>query len=1164
MLKPLLIIGLGGSGGKTIRSMKQALTRRLESARYDIDKKGMPEAWQFLQIDTTYDGVDFPAPMLPRNEVHLVVPSGASFDSIRDSITNKGTLHEQQNMMAGWGVANSSVPVGAGAGQIRAIGRQVGVADSARTFTALQASIAKLNSPTALAELAEVAKTLGAKSPVNRIPQVIIISSIAGGSGAGMFIDVAELIKRATPNRWGKETIAFLYTAEVFKSLEEAGKDVAKNSLGAMNELIAGKWVGISERSELLYSKLGLIHGTGSPKKEFGAAGNILIGTHNKTGIDISLGADAAGMDEVFLTIGEALAGIFTESTIAEWVFQVAFVNIISTKSAIDNSGLAPENPVNPTFAAGGMGFGQLTLGADRIVDYVADALTKRQVEILLWPSLTDDLLKDGATIVSLIREETNKIWPNFLLASGLDEKGSQDQILDALFPQDWKNKIKQFTAGVISRSVTKNSVPLARFAQGIWSEWETNITKFLEDSKNDTKSQANLWVKEIQEDLREQVGNELMQSGYGVLTDLITRLVTELREHSLVELKREHQSLSDSVRGFNQASFNGQLSKIAGGLSGVSLDNGEFLQKLQKDLARVLELQIASNINDLAASLVEDMLSYVFKPLIEQLINARFTLQKQQKSITFENGSKNPFNSFPEWGSGIVDSRYKPRTIERILIDHSEYEATYELYAAKDSAGKSPFGQSVSSSLLGIKMNPGPGEINSQTLIRVASSWITSVREAQTDKIGAVVTKMDWNFQTGLTQLIERNRKWLKDEDSSFGKFTNMSIRKFVSAPSEPPAIRDARESKFVKEYQAMLALAQPLVLLNPSAMNYVLAVSDGKPADGVILKSSKIPFDVTSSIGQSCTNILLNNGINVQSGSFAPAWFDPGCNDTTMFAAAATQASLPAWAFASLTEPILTQVGQSKNDGGTWLQFWNDRRGRPLIEAVPFETEIRSSIVTGWFVATLFGMREFQSGAVGKSVQIWNPTLQTPGWSQFPNPLLPSHLEDQKHESWVLPALLMSAGIALSNFGKTGNQEFIHGYQLLKFLGREVTTGISNNRDNWDLKGMGDLLPTGILAQSTYIKDWLSTGSKPAEKLDLLPLLQANLSENPDRGSALAETVKKLREEYADVWSKFSNVAWHKLPETWELKDDINLALSDIMNYVNDIHITSTGTSD
>ena len=106
MLRPLLIIGTGGSGGKTIRAMKQALSRRLESVRYE---GGLPAAWQFLQIDTTRDGIDFPAPMLPDDEFYGVVKSGDDFKSVLDRITSTGTLTEQQSMLTGWGIPKSAI-----------------------------------------------------------------------------------------------------------------------------------------------------------------------------------------------------------------------------------------------------------------------------------------------------------------------------------------------------------------------------------------------------------------------------------------------------------------------------------------------------------------------------------------------------------------------------------------------------------------------------------------------------------------------------------------------------------------------------------------------------------------------------------------------------------------------------------------------------------------------------------------------------------------------------------------------------------------------------------------------------------------------------------------------------------------------------------------------
>lgn len=1158
MLKPLLVIGIGGSGGKTVRSMKQALVRKLESARYN---DGLPAAWQFLQIDTTYDGVNFPAPMLPQDEVHLVVPSGASFSSILNTITNTGTAGEQQSMMAGWGIADSAISIGAGAGMMRAIGRQVGVADSATTLSAIQNSISKMKDPTALSQLSSVARALGCGTP-DSVPQAFIISSLAGGSGAGMFMDVAELLKRATSENWGEEAISFLFTAEVFDSLGSAGANVSKNSLGALNELVASKWVGISERSDLLYSKLGIVSGNNSGKSEYGCKGNILVGARNKSGTDISKGADGAGMDEVFLTVGEALAGAMTSDAITEFLFQQAFVNITQMKSALDTTGLAPESAQNPTLAAAGIGFGQMTLGADRIVEYVADALTKKQVEKLLWPDLTPALLQGGKTTRELIDEKADQLWLNFLGDSGLDEKGSQDQINNSLLPDNWNESIKQFVTGTIKRNVSEKPATLPNFRKAIWSDWDTNSDDFLLKLKEEMSAKARVWVPEIQDHLREIIATELMQNGYSVVINLFERLESELRDHVVAELTRDHKDFASAVSGFDENAFGKRVVELADGLSGVGSQNGPFLEKMSSSLVRVLEFQVKSHVNALAASLVQDMLSFFFSALKGQLADARFQLQKEQKATILQNGSKNPYLNFPEWGSGIIPTRYKQRTIERILIDNNEYETTYDLYASKDSGGASSFQASVSSALLGKKMNPNQGEANAQNLIEVSNPWITGVREAQ-DKLGAAVAKVEWKIQTGIAELSERNRKWLKDEDTSFGKFTNMSIREFVGAAGEGPSIRDAREIKFAKEYEAMLALSQPLVELNSASMQYVIAASDGKPANGFMMKSSRIPFDIKSNVGQLCTTVLKRASFDVQSPTFEQDWFDAGSNSSTMYATATTQASLPAWAFSSLTQPILEQVAQSKNNIKTWMQFWEGRRTRPIVETIPFSTEIRRSMITGWFVATLLGMRKIETVPVGRTVQIWNPTLQVPGWSSFPSPFLPTGLEDTKRESWVLPQLLTTAGLALCEFGKTGNWESINGYRLLKFLGREITTQV-NHRDQWDGGGVGDTLPTGFSGKSTVIADWVADGSMPGESLQPLKLLQASLSANSDRVDAMSETIKQLRSEYTALWAEYATAKWDKLPETWELKDEIDLALGDILDYVNSFHITSSSTSD
>ena len=157
MIRPLLIIGVGGAGGKTIRAMKQELNRILESSGYT---EGLPDAWQFLHIDTTYDGVSFPAPMLPANEFHCVVPSGASYADILGSITARCSQEEQQILLAGWGfptpniwdVDNDQVIL-AGKARYeynkRAPNRLLLLADSAKTLHRLQTSISKMQGPSA-------------------------------------------------------------------------------------------------------------------------------------------------------------------------------------------------------------------------------------------------------------------------------------------------------------------------------------------------------------------------------------------------------------------------------------------------------------------------------------------------------------------------------------------------------------------------------------------------------------------------------------------------------------------------------------------------------------------------------------------------------------------------------------------------------------------------------------------------------------------------------------------------------------------------------------------------------------------------------------------------------------------------------------------------------
>jgi len=85
MLRPILFIGLGGAGGKTLRAIKQQLLQDLIAKGYDAE---ILTAWQFLHIDTPtfQDGATFPAPMLSAQEYHSVTRPGITLRDIINKV----------------------------------------------------------------------------------------------------------------------------------------------------------------------------------------------------------------------------------------------------------------------------------------------------------------------------------------------------------------------------------------------------------------------------------------------------------------------------------------------------------------------------------------------------------------------------------------------------------------------------------------------------------------------------------------------------------------------------------------------------------------------------------------------------------------------------------------------------------------------------------------------------------------------------------------------------------------------------------------------------------------------------------------------------------------------------------------------------------------------
>jgi hypothetical protein len=238
VLAPLIVVGCGGSGMLSTRFIRDEVRARLKAR--GIDK--IPQAWQFIGLDTVKAQTDLHlASPLPAQDF-LSLTSGVKYlhelEDIVKSRHSLGSPGSPYRELIGWRPDPKELPgnVELGAGQVRAVGRVLGTfslnqnqikSRFAQALTAVQSGGA---------ELATVSEQLGYVAPVggaNLPPIVVVIGSSAGGTGAGVMLDVVDVLKRT--DGLAVDPIIVVYGPDIFR---ESTSAMAANSLLFMSEMI--------------------------------------------------------------------------------------------------------------------------------------------------------------------------------------------------------------------------------------------------------------------------------------------------------------------------------------------------------------------------------------------------------------------------------------------------------------------------------------------------------------------------------------------------------------------------------------------------------------------------------------------------------------------------------------------------------------------------------------------------------------------------------------------------------------------------------------------------------------------------------------------------------------------------------------------------------------
>ena len=936
MLRKFLIVGLGGSGGKTVRYLKQCLEERFEEIGW---AEGMPEGWQFIHIDTpaVQDSPVLPgSPALLHSDEYLpLAASGINFEAVVDNLKARG------EEFAGWLVdpRYMKIPISMGAGQYRAVGRIIGLYYADRVKRRLVRKQAALMSAGAAAQLDRLAALYSGDELVGEAPPpvVIVISSLAGGTGAGILTDVCDIL-RADGAIWLDESIGILYSADVFADLAAAASaGIQPNTAAAVAELLHGYFGDGSFAPP----------GGGAMQQRSGPAFPYLVGHANTKGV--SFGDQTA----VFRFMARCLSAVMTDRRIQDdfTVYMTAnWVQMAGKFASTPSSWMLPSPRYQGALQA--LGFAEVDLGVGRLRTYAEQRITRDAVEWLLhghlklareWPEF------ENATVEEVIEGLAGQAFTRFLNLCGLNERGTENnQILDAIAVPD--AELHATCAGV-AREVHEAGREYfgAKAGVGEWVDFlvdevgarRAGVLKHLKDRLRDA---CLTWVEDTPERILGVVGETLAEQGAQVALKLLSKTEAEM-EHVRGELHAEQQeelTLAEYVRS--------DVSDAMGVSRGtLSAESESISRALQAAIQTGIVRRYNAAQREMAASLAEELSRGVLEPLAGTLRGAADGLRIAVEAQRAAAGST-PIEAWPRHEPGsdqrVPDSLIPGKSLKPV-IDPADFPALFEDLTTRSSGhpGKVDAWRSVRRTVIS-------GDAESPTMgrwIHTDSKWTAP----EWLKVDTPPNRASFTVGIFRDDLLARSRAWLKTDGSAWKIFLSQGVRGYLS-DELPAAELAAREDRFLSALEAAFEAAEPLASV-----------------DLEILPKVHAGHELTI---QPYTSPIPVKGLPVEGrvrdflvGRFKDVWdnyqekvnqsLDQSERETKVAVYSSLGGALHPMVFESLNKPI-SDTWERARANSFLGPFWEARRSRLLWMGVPIPRPALQALVRGWFVGRLLSL--------------------------------------------------------------------------------------------------------------------------------------------------------------------------------------------------------------
>jgi len=1096
MLQKFLFIGVGGSGGKTLRILRQELERRLEQVGYD---GRFPRAWQMIHIDVpdVPDGNELGLPpQLPAGAYTGLAPKGLTYANVDQLVTQQGV--QVLDQLAGWRPDPAAVGVAPafGAGQYRAVGRMVTLGALANVKQAVRRALDVLNTVDVDAELDAVTAALGVQLAADQPdPQAVVVSSIAGGAGSGAFLDVCDVLRLVEPGAlWTGRSMGILYTPDVFSALPAAARGgVHANGLAAVAETLSGYWhaAGDDARQYDILAAAGLAP---SPLDRSGPRYPFLVGRSND---EIGFG----DQNEAYRAVARSLAALVTSVQVQDAVKSYLMGNWDSASSTLEDTlGLSTKSEKPFT----SLGYGSVSLGRDRFSRYASRRLARHAIERLLRGHWNERVPEEQTPEAARDQVAHDHLYA-FEEQAGLRELGPEhNQILDVLRGGD-AHEARRAALKAEKEAVMAQVAPPGTSAKAsvistrILARLEERRPRFLAAIEAEDAERALTWVREIQDRVIAAVALYAARIGLPATTRLLDLVIEQFDRSLIAELRREAETTRNTFAGQVAQRVAGALQAFEGE---VMLADNPQIEKAAKEAVDTLWAEAEASVHERAAQIVDDFVRGFLRPLRSAVDRAREKLETQ----TTDTASQPSRTA--DWSTGIVPASYTPAQNEVLLEGIEEYPGIFTA-KLRATTGAGSEGEALSVAIRDVVLGADAPE--RQQALRYSTNWVPSaqvLRTNDTPRSAAFEATLD------VDDLLRRAQEWTRRPNTAFSMHVDASLAEYLDPANASPTEHQERMQRFRSAFRQALDVSRPLVSVRAATLNRVHQLA--APTYHRVMTT--IPFPAGHPAREVVRDLLLTDG-GIQQQTIEDLFGDG--RDARIEISTFLGTPYEPVVFSSLMQPIADEWAQRKAKGdGTG--FWKWRRTRPLPQFVPASPDVRLDMIRGWFVGRILGVVD-----VDRPRESAVTVVRADGSTvAFPFPLAGPPVEILTD---LLPAVLESLPIALVEMAGQ-NDQALAPYTRLRDLGRTVNGG------DPDYAGLPESLA-----------DWVLDARPPVGITP--PPDSAGKAEQTwsERLAAVEGFLERYRQHYEQELGEVhvDLASLPRLGRAWELRDDLLLAL-------------------